>query len=154
MRERKTFVWTALAALGLCVLAAPAGAEEIDAKDLPEAVVKAIQTAYPGATINEAEVETEDGKTVYEVEIVKDKKEIDLDIAADGTILEAEEEDADDDDAEVEEDDDEDADDDDGDVEDEDDDDDGDVEDDDGADDDDDDDGDVDDDDDGEEDDD
>lgn len=84
---------------------------KIAAKDLPAAVVKAIEKAVPGATIKKAEREevravVKDGKfvklgkpkVVYEVRVVKDGKKTEIEIAADGTVIDIEQEDDDNDD--------------------------------------------------------
>lgn len=65
--------------------------------DLPEAVRATLEKEAPGATIEEIEMEEEDGKVVYEIEVEIDGKEIELEIAADGTLLEKEVDDEDDD---------------------------------------------------------
>lgn len=57
-----------------------------------------------GGTIEEIEMETEDGQTVYEAEVVIDGQEKDVKVAADGTVLSQK---VDDDDEEDEADDDE-----------------------------------------------
>ena len=71
---------------------------KVDPADLPQAVKDAVSAEYPGVKITEAEKEIEDGKTVYEVEIKKDGREIDIELSADGTILKEETGDDDDDD--------------------------------------------------------
>jgi uncharacterized membrane protein YkoI len=63
--------------------------EEILAmKDLPPAVQKTVKAKSAGGKIEELELETEDGKTFYEIEFKKDGKEHKLKVAKDGTILE------------------------------------------------------------------
>lgn len=70
--------------------------KEIDAKDVPEAVLKAVEKKYPKARIKEIMQVTEvmDKKETlegYEVVLVSaDKKDVELMVAADGTILEEE----------------------------------------------------------------
>jgi len=91
-------------------------AEEKETKvavgDLPEAVRATLEKEAPGAAIEEIEMEEEDGKVVYEIEVKIDGKEVDLEIAADGTLLEKEVDDEQDDDGDDEDDDDDDDDDD------------------------------------------
>jgi uncharacterized membrane protein YkoI len=58
---------------------------------LPDAVSKAFKTAYPGAVIKGTDKETENGKTVYEVESVDKGLNRDLLYAENGTVLECEE---------------------------------------------------------------
>jgi uncharacterized membrane protein YkoI len=40
-----------------------------------------------GRTIDEIEMETEDGRTIYEAEVIMDGQETDIKVAADGTLL-------------------------------------------------------------------
>lgn len=55
---------------------------------LPDAVVAAVTTASPTATITEAEMYTEDGVQVFELEAVRDDgEEVDVEVTADGKIL-------------------------------------------------------------------
>jgi hypothetical protein len=70
------------------VVAAQQGASK---HKLPDAVTTAFKTAYPDAIIKNAGKETEDGKTVYEVESVDKGLNRDLVYSADGTVLECEE---------------------------------------------------------------
>jgi uncharacterized membrane protein YkoI len=64
-------------------------AEEIvTMENLPPAVQETVKTASAGAEIKElALLETEEGKTFYEVEFEKDGKEHKVKIAEDGTVL-------------------------------------------------------------------
>ncbi len=64
-------------------------AEEIvTMEDLPLAVQETVKTASAGAEIKElALLETEEGKTFYEIEFEKDGKEHKVKIAEDGTVL-------------------------------------------------------------------
>ncbi|MHC4624941.1 MAG: PepSY-like domain-containing protein [Planctomycetota bacterium] len=56
---------------------------------LPAAVKAALDALYPNAEIEEAEVE-EEGLKVYEVELEHNGQEVELTIAPDGTVVEAE----------------------------------------------------------------
>jgi len=58
---------------------------------LPAPVATAFKKAYPDAVINASSKETENGKTVYEIESVDKGLNRDLLYAADGTVLECEE---------------------------------------------------------------
>lgn len=71
---------------------------EIPAGEVPAAVMATIVEAAQGATIGEIEMDTENGQVVYEAEIIIDGKEVDIEVAADGTLLgkEADEDDEDD----------------------------------------------------------
>ena len=64
--------------------------ENLEMKDLPPAVKKTVEAKSAGGKIKELELETEDGKTFYEVEFEKDGKEHEVKIAKDGTVLEYE----------------------------------------------------------------
>jgi len=55
--------------------------------DLPEAAAKALQAAFPKATVDEAKAEDEGGVKVFDVELKQDKAEMDVEVTADGAIL-------------------------------------------------------------------
>ena len=78
--------------------------EEVPVDQLPQAILDAVENAVPGGTIQEAEKETEKGKIVFEVEVLKGGKEYEVEVSESGEVLEVEEEDADDDDDEEDED--------------------------------------------------
>ena len=64
---------------------------EVKAKvELPEAAAKALKDAFPKATVDEVKMEKEEGITVYEVELKEGKSETEVEVTADGTILEVE----------------------------------------------------------------
>jgi len=71
---------------------------ELTLGECPDAVQATILKEAAGNTIKEIEAETENGETVYEAEWIADGKEIEIKVAADGTLLKREVEDADDDD--------------------------------------------------------
>ena len=54
--------------------------EEIDipVDELPDSIIEAVAEAVPGGEISEAELEKEDGETVYEVTVEKDGKKIEV----------------------------------------------------------------------------
>jgi uncharacterized membrane protein YkoI len=64
---------------------------EIKVGDVPKAVSDTVAKEYPGSKIEKAELETEGGKTVYELKIeAKGDVDYELEVAADGSkILEA-----------------------------------------------------------------
>jgi uncharacterized membrane protein YkoI len=62
------------------------------AVQLPAPITAAFKKAYPAATIRGTAKETEDGKTVYEVESLDNGKARDLMYNADGTVISIEEE--------------------------------------------------------------
>lgn len=96
----KISILTAVLALGLILPALTYAKEEkVKLGDCPEAVQKTIKEKANGGTIVEVEKETKkDGTVVYEAEIKKDGKEIEVVVAADGTLIKVEQEDDDDDD--------------------------------------------------------
>ncbi len=102
------------AGIALCIGAVATqqlGEDEISVSidQVPAAVKAALLAEAQGGTINEIEMETENGQAVYEADVVLDGKEVEVKVAADGTVLgkEADDEDEDDDadDADEEEDD-------------------------------------------------
>ncbi len=60
--------------------------ERVTIDQLPAAAKATIQKETEGAKIKELKKETEGGKVVYSAEIVKDGKESEVHIAADGTV--------------------------------------------------------------------
>jgi hypothetical protein len=80
-----------LALLGAATLSADEGCRKEKAKvELPEAAAKAIKAAFPDATIDEVEIDNEDGMKLFEVELKQGKAEIEVSVAPDGTIVEIE----------------------------------------------------------------
>ena len=49
-----------------------------------------VEAAVPGATIKEAEIETEDGQAVFEVTVEKDGEEIEVEVTPQGEVVEVE----------------------------------------------------------------
>ncbi|TKJ37031.1 MAG: hypothetical protein CEE38_09005 [Planctomycetes bacterium B3_Pla] len=70
--------------------------KEIPLSEVPAAAVKAAQGAVEGVTLTEAEVEEEDGETVYILDGTADGKEYEIEVTAEGKVLEVEEETEDD----------------------------------------------------------
>src|SRR5688572_1935582 len=64
---------------------------EIDASELPARVVTALNARFPGASIEEAEMDEEDGQTEYSVTAVFGGKMVEVTFAPSGTVLEVEE---------------------------------------------------------------
>lgn len=60
---------------------------EVSIDAVPPAVKATILAQANGNAVKEIEMETEDGRTVYEAEIVIDGQETDIVVAADGTLL-------------------------------------------------------------------
>jgi len=86
--------------LALCIGAvatkqAMNGETEVSFDKVPAAVRVTIENEAKGGTIEEIEVETEDGETVYEAEVIIDGQEIEIEVAPDGTLLSKETEDDD-----------------------------------------------------------
>jgi len=71
--------------------------KEIPLSQVPEVAVEAAQQAVESITLTEAEVEEEDGRTVYVLEGTADGTEYEIEVTADGKILEVEQENVDDD---------------------------------------------------------
>ena len=85
-----TMIKIGIATLAMGTVAAWAGEKEIEADELPVAVLAAAKTACPEGVIKEASMEKEHGVVAYEVEMKTGKTGCDLKIAADGTVLETE----------------------------------------------------------------
>ena len=90
-----------VAGLALCIgaVATKQTAEqeqEVSIQQVPAAVKATILAEAKGGTIEEIEVETGNGQTVYEAEAIIDGQEVDIKVAADGTLLSKEAEDDDD----------------------------------------------------------
>lgn len=60
--------------------------------EVPASVLEAAQAAVEGIVLSEAEIETEDGQLVYEIEGTANGKEYSVEVTADGKVLEIEEE--------------------------------------------------------------
>jgi len=66
--------------------------KEIPLSEVPAEALKAAQGAVDGITITEAEVEEEDGQTVYVLEGKANGKEYEIEVTPEGKVLEVEEE--------------------------------------------------------------
>jgi hypothetical protein len=88
-----TTTLVAFALVGFLTLAVQgfAGEKKIARSDVPAAVVKAFEHAYPHAKVKGYAKETEHGKTYYEIETVEGSISRDLLYGEDGTIKEIEE---------------------------------------------------------------
>jgi uncharacterized membrane protein YkoI len=80
--------------------------EKVSIDEVPAAVQSTILKEAAGGTIKEIERETEDGKTIYEAEVIINGQEVEIKVAADGTLLGKKAEDGDDEDDDDEDDDD------------------------------------------------
>ena len=84
---------TALGIAGLLTATAAAAAEKkLQKKDLPAAVQKALDAEVQGSTVKGFAKETENGKTFYEVETIKNGHARDILFDPDGHVVEVEEE--------------------------------------------------------------
>ena len=72
--------------------------EEIALSKVPVPVLKAARGAVDGIVIEEAEVEVEDGQTLYVLEGTAGGKEYEIEVTSAGKVIEVEEDDEDDDD--------------------------------------------------------
>jgi uncharacterized membrane protein YkoI len=81
-----------LAAVGLLVLVVGARADEekVPLDKVPKAVLDAVKARFPNAKLIQAEKETENGKTVYEIGIKDKDQKIDVTVTPDGKIAEIE----------------------------------------------------------------
>jgi hypothetical protein len=82
-----------------------AGEVKIALADAPEAVQATLKKEAGAGRLNEIEKETENGRVVYEAEVVTNGRTEDITVAEDGTFLGREAEDADEDDDDSEDDD-------------------------------------------------
>ncbi len=76
-----------------CVIACSslwAQEQSIPLADVPAAAIAAAEAAVEGLQITAAEVEVEDGQTVYELEGTVDGTEYEVEVTADGQVLEVE----------------------------------------------------------------
>jgi Putative beta-lactamase-inhibitor-like, PepSY-like len=94
---RRYNLGTVLAAvIGMSGLWALAEEKEIPLDKVPAKVLDAVKAKWPKAKIEEAEVDDEDGKTVYEFELEeedgKNEREWSATFSADGKFIESEEE--------------------------------------------------------------
>ena|ERR1700730_17980610 len=82
---------TALMLLALAVNAR-ADEEKIPLSKVPDKVLTAVKEKFPGAKLISASTEKEDGETLYEVALKYKEQNIDVELKADGTIVEIEKE--------------------------------------------------------------
>ena len=93
----KTLVNVSAISLSLLLLGACASNEvEVPLSEVPDVVLAAAREARPGIELTEAELETEDGVQVYELEGELDGVEYEIEVSPSGEVLEIEAEDAED----------------------------------------------------------
>ena len=85
-------MWLVGAAVLIGTLSASAVEKKLERSALPPAVESTVQRASAGATIKGFSTERENGKKVYEAEMIVDGHTKDIQIAVDGTLNEIEEE--------------------------------------------------------------
>lgn len=75
--------------LGLVSLASGVRAQESEIKldQVPKAVMDSAKAKFPGAVIREASKETENGKTVIELEMTDQNRKMDVSFQEDGTLV-------------------------------------------------------------------
>lgn len=69
---------------------ASAQEKKITKKDVPQTVTSAFEKAYPKAEVKGYSAETEEGKTLFEIESIQDTMSLDVSYLADGTVAEIE----------------------------------------------------------------
>jgi hypothetical protein len=74
---------------GLCLLclASLAGQEKVTADKLPEKVAQALKRRFPAAQVQQITRETEDGKVVYDIELLEGGTKHEMDCRDDGAIV-------------------------------------------------------------------
>jgi hypothetical protein len=65
-------------------------AARLKESDVPQKVMDTVKSSFGGATIDEIERETEDGKVIYGFEMTQDGVKVEADVQDDGTLLETE----------------------------------------------------------------
>lgn len=90
MKTRSLINLSLLNVLALWALTVPVFSEEnkIPLEQVPAPVIKKAKEEVPGITLLEAEMEEEDGITVYELEGVLEDYEYEIEISKDGNLLE------------------------------------------------------------------
>jgi hypothetical protein len=70
--------------------------QKVPLDQLPPAVRAAVETEMQGGKLEDVERKVEGGKTLYEVDVIKDGHEVEVKIAEDGTVLARQREDRED----------------------------------------------------------
>ncbi len=86
-------------ALGCASVKSMLGGEddkEVPLSEVPTPALQAAQGAVDGVILTEAEMDEEDGRTVYDIEGTANGVEYEIEVTADGKVLEVEQEDDDD----------------------------------------------------------
>jgi uncharacterized membrane protein YkoI len=93
MMTRRISGWvTAAGLVGLFGLGSSVRAQETEIKldQVPKAVMAAAKAKFPGVRIREASKETEEGKTLFELEMTYENRNVDATFQEDGTVVEVE----------------------------------------------------------------
>lgn len=90
MNNRLSFVMGSVLTLAICSGTARASEKRVNYGDLPPAVQKTAQRESQGATVKRYSKEVENGRVVYEVEMIADGKARDVSIDSSGEIVEIE----------------------------------------------------------------
>ncbi len=64
--------------------------QKVALSDVPQAALEAAKTEVPGIVLTEATMEEEDGQRVYEVMGMADGKKYEIEVTAEGKVLEVE----------------------------------------------------------------
>jgi uncharacterized membrane protein YkoI len=109
-KHLRLLVVLGIAGLALCLGAVATqriveGERTVSLAEVPDAVRATILAQAQGNPVDEIEMETEQGRTVYEAEVIVGGRTTEIEVAADGTLLgtESDEEDDDADEADDEE---------------------------------------------------
>jgi len=94
----KLIVLIVIAGLALCIGAVATKQiaeqeQEVSIEQVSEAVKATILAEAKGGTIEEIDIETENDQTLYEADVIIDGQEVEIKVAADGTLLSKEVED-------------------------------------------------------------
>ncbi len=90
MRRSLEMSLVCLAIVGVLLMGTGCAAETQRKAVLPEKAAAALKAAFPDAKIEEVELEKEKGLDVYEAELEQGKAEMEVEVTADGVILEVE----------------------------------------------------------------
>ena len=66
--------------------------QKVAMSDVPAPVMASLNNRFPGNTIDSIEKETENGNVVYDIELKQQGRKYEMDVKADGTVMEIEKE--------------------------------------------------------------
>jgi Putative beta-lactamase-inhibitor-like, PepSY-like len=67
-------------------------AQKVELSQVPAPVMSALNTRFPGNTVDSIEKETENGAVVYDIELKQQGRKYEMDVKEDGTVMEIEKE--------------------------------------------------------------